>query len=85
MKFVYKKMLMGATNGHTYTFFFRYASGKNIEWLLNYQFSQKFKLLGNGEVNHLNIILTLSFTYWPRPSLNKWAPKNGIFNFYIGR
>ena len=32
------------------------AWGKSV--LINYQFSQKLKILGNGEFNHLAIILT---------------------------
>ena len=47
--------------------------------LLNYRFSQKFKLLGNGEFNHLIIILILSLTYGFKLSLNKWGLTCGIF------
>ena len=41
---------------------------------LNYQLSQKLKLLGNDEFNHLTIILTLPLTYRPKLPLNKWGP-----------
>ena len=39
--------------------------------LLNYRLSQKFKLLGNGEFNHLTISLTLPLTCGPKLPLNK--------------
>ena len=52
--------------------------------LRDYQFSQKLKLLGNGEFNHLTNILTLSLTCGPRLPLNDWGPTRGIFNFLNG-
>ena len=39
--------------------------------LLNYRLSQKLKLLGNGEFNHLTISLILPLTCGPKLSLNK--------------
>ena len=39
----------------------------------------KVTLLGNGEFNHLNIILTLPFTYGPKLSLNKRGPNTWDF------
>ena len=46
--------------------------------MLNYRLSQKFKLLGNDEFNHLTIILTLPLTCWPKFPLNKWGPSSNI-------
>ena len=43
----------------------------NPNLLLNYQLSQKFKLLRNGEFNHLTIILTLPFICRPKLPLSK--------------
>ena len=42
--------------------------------MLNYRLSQKLKLLGNCEFNHLTIILTLSFTCGPKIPPNKCEP-----------
>ena len=39
----------------------------------------KVTLLGNGEFNHLNIILTLPFTCGPKLPLNKRGPN--MWNF----
>ena len=47
--------------------------------MLNYQLSQKLKLLGNNECNHLTIILTLPLTCGPKLPLNKWSPTREIF------
>ena len=51
---------------------------KLCECLIKYQLSQKLKLLGNGEFNHLTIILTLPLTCGLRLPLNKWGPIRGI-------
>jgi len=48
--------------------------------LLNYQLSQKLKLLRNCEFNHLTINLTLSLTCGLKISLNKWGPNKWEFN-----
>ena len=50
--------------------------------VINYQFSQKLKLLEICDFNHLNnsIILTLLMC-GPRLSLNKWGPTCGILLF----
>ena len=48
--------------------------------VINYQFSQKLKLLENCEFNHLTIILTLLITCGFKLPLNKWGPTCGIFN-----
>ena len=53
--------------------------------LLNYQLSQKLKLLGNSEFNHLTISLTLPLTYGPKLPLNKWGPNKWEFNILNGR
>jgi hypothetical protein len=47
----------------------------------NYRLSQKLKLLGYGEFNHLTNILTLSLTCGLRLPLNEWGPTCEIFNF----
>ena len=44
-----------------------------INGVLNYRLSQKFKLLGNCEFNHLTIILILPLTYGSKLPLNKWG------------
>ena len=47
----------------------------------NYRLSQKLKLLGYGEFNHLTNILTLLLTCGLKLPLNEWGPTRGIFNF----
>ena len=47
-----------------------------------YYLSQKFKQLGNGEVNHLTIILTFLLTCGPSFLLNKWGPTCVSFIFF---
>ena len=42
--------------------------------ILNYQLSQKLKLLENGKFNHLTISLTLTLTCGLKLPLNKWEP-----------
>ena len=53
--------------------------------VLYYRLSQKLKLLGNGEFNHLTISLTLSLTCGPKLPLNKWGPNKWEFNILNGR
>ena len=53
--------------------------------VLNYRLSQKLKLLGNGEFNHLTISLTLPLTCGPKLPLNKWGPNKWEFNILNGR
>ena len=53
--------------------------------VLNYRLSQKLKLLGNGEFNHLTISLTLPLTCGPKLPLNKWGPNKLEFNILNGR
>ena len=53
--------------------------------ILNYQLSQKLKLLGNDEFNHLIIILTLPLTCGPKLPLSKWGPNKWEFNILNGR
>ena len=54
--------------------------------LLNYQFSQKLKLLENCKFNHLTIILTLSISCGPpKLSFNKWGPTRKTFNIFNKR
>ena len=53
--------------------------------VLNYRLSQKFKLLGNGEFNHLTISLTLPLTCGPKLPLNKWGRNKWEFNILNGR
>ena len=53
--------------------------------MLNYQLSQKLKLLGNGKFNHLTIILTLPLTCGPKLPLSKWGPNKWEFNILNGR
>ena len=48
------------------------------------QLSQKFKLLGNDEFNHLTINLTFSLTCGPKFFLNKWGPNKWKFNILNG-
>ena len=48
----------------------------------NYRLSQKLKLLGYGEFNHLTNILTLPLTCGLRLPLNEWGPTREIFNFF---
>jgi len=50
--------------------------------LLNFRFSQKFKLLRNGEFNHLTINLTLPLTCGPKLPLIKWGPNKWEFNIF---
>ena len=48
--------------------------------MLNYQLSQKFKLLGNGKFNHLTISLTiiiLGVTHICRQRVSKTKNKSG--------
>lgn len=35
----------------------------HFDTIINYQFSQKLKLLGNGEFNYSTIILEISYKY----------------------
>ena len=53
--------------------------------VLYYRLSQKLKLLGNGEFNHLTISLTLPLTCGPKLPLNKWGPNKWEFNILNGR
>ena len=53
--------------------------------LLNYRLSQKLKLLGNSEFNHLTISLTLPLTCGPKLPLDKWGPNKWEFNILNGR
>ena len=61
---------------------------QTITWsqkLRNWRLSQKLKLLGYGEFNHLTNILTLPLTCRLRLPLNEWGPTREIFNFLNGR
>ena len=49
--------------------------------LINYQLSQKLKLLGNSEFNRLTNILTIPLTCGPKLPLNKWGPGYGFLTF----
>ena len=53
-------------------------------FLLNYQLSQKLKLIGRGKFNHLINILTLPLTCGFKLSFNRWGPIRGIFNLNEG-
>jgi hypothetical protein len=46
--------------------------------MINYQFSQKFKLLGNVKLNYLTIILTLILTCGLKLPFK--LLRNGVFN-----
>jgi hypothetical protein len=59
--------------------------GAGIRERRNYRLSQKLKLLGYGEFNHLTNILTLTLTCGLRLPLNEWGPTREIFNFLNGR
>ena len=48
--------------------------------LVNYCFSQKFKLLENCEFNHLTILLILPLTCGPKPLPKKEGLTCGVFN-----
>ena len=54
-------------------------------YMLNYRLSQKFKLLGNSEFNHLTISLPLPLTCGPKLPLNKWGSNKWGFNILNGR
>ena len=73
-----KDSLKNSINRLSATFFFRLTKSTLV--LLNYRLSQKFKLSGNGEFNHLTIILTLPLTCGPKLPLNKWGPNKWEFN-----
>jgi hypothetical protein len=51
-----------------------------ISSLLNYQLSQKFKLIGRDKFNHLINTLTLFLMYELKLSFNRWYPTCEIFN-----
>ena len=48
--------------------------------VLNYQLSQKLKLLGHCEFNNLTISLTLPLTCGSKLPFNKWGPNKWEFN-----
>jgi hypothetical protein len=50
--------------------------------LLNYQLSQKFKLIERSKFNHLINTLTLSFTCELKLPFNRWGPTREIFNLH---
>ena len=54
-------------------------------YVLNYQLSQKLKLLENCEFNHLTISLTLPLTCGSKLPFNKWGPNKWEFNILNGR
>jgi hypothetical protein len=51
-----------------------------ISSLLNYQLSQKFKLIGRDKFNYLINTLTLFLMYELKFSFNRWYPTCEIFN-----
>jgi hypothetical protein len=48
--------------------------------MLNYHLFQKFKLIENDRLNHLNNIITLSFPCDSKLSLNKWGRTREMFD-----
>ena len=65
--------------------YFNFAENRFGSTLFNYRLSQKFKLFGNGEFNHLTISLTLFITCGPKLPLNKVGPNKWEFNILNGR
>jgi hypothetical protein len=52
--------------------------------MLNYQLSQKLKLIGRGKFNHLTITLTLILTCGLKLLFNRLGPTREIFNLNGG-